>query len=128
MKIRELLEDLPGLEAIPLAPAPKIKAAISSLQKPQQPNANAAPQGQTTTRQPNANVAPQAPGKPVQPILVGSTINLPAGPAKQPTQYKATEINQSTGTTVLKDPKNPNKPGLAYPKDSLQDLLATQQP
>jgi len=114
--------------SIGTAPAPPttITSPTAPNQIPQSasPTVNTAQTGSNT-----ANTAALAAAS--QQLTKGAPINLPMGPAKQPTQMKVTNVgNNSLGTNqkmvTVADPKNPNAPQQTYKFDDLANMITNK--
>jgi hypothetical protein len=111
MRIIELFEDLPNTPG--LTPAINTSGIAP---------ANAAPTANTTGTSPAKPVI--APSLNQQLSTQGSTIQVPTGPGKAPTNFKVSAVDSKTGNVTLVNPQNPGQPGLTYTKDQLAQAMA----
>jgi hypothetical protein len=107
------------------APPTTITSPNAPNQIPQSasPTINTAQNGSNT-----ANTAALAAAS--QQLTKGAPINLPMGPAKQPTQMKVADVSQNNATqgktVTVADLKNPNAPQQTYNFDDMANMVANK--
>lgn len=113
--------------SIGTAPAPPttITSPTAPNQIPQSasPTINTAQNGSNTANTAAITAASQQ-------LTKGAPINLPLGPAKQPTNMKVTNISQNDAgqgrTVTVANPQRPNDPSQTYKYDDLANAVANK--
>ena len=113
--------------SIGTSPAPP--TTITSPTAPNQVPASAQPT--TNSAQTGSNTANAAAVTAAsQQLTKGAPINLPLGPAKQPTNMKITNVSQNDAkngkTVTISNPQKPNDPEQTYKYDDLANIVANK--